>query len=213
MFSNQEISARSREHRRSWMVFVAAALAVVVLSFALDGIAERWVLAHRHAAWVPFSAALSRWGDWYSHVAIGIGVLAVGLWRRSVTWRRAAFAMMIACAFAGISARVLKMSVGRTRPTITTAEQEWNGPDLRSNYHSFPSGHVAASAGFFGALVFFNRRLGLALLATIPVMIGVARILAGAHHVSDVVCAFALGVASAWAVVRLLAPRWKNATD
>ena len=109
--------------------------------------------------------------------------------------------MLIALSVAGVSGRVLKISTGRARPSVK-AEQIWNGPRLSgSKYHSFPSGHVDASVGFFGVLLLARRRIGIACLP-IPILIGFSRMYLGAHYLSDVVCAAVLGGLSALIVWR-----------
>jgi membrane-associated phospholipid phosphatase len=103
---------------------------------------------------------------------------------------------LIALSIAGLTGRIIKISAGRARPSVK-AEQMWNGPRMSgSKYHSFPSGHVDASVGFFAVLLLANWRIGLPCLA-IPLVIGFSRMYLGAHYLSDVVCAAVLGVLSA----------------
>jgi undecaprenyl-diphosphatase len=107
--------------------------------------------------------------------------------------------MLIALAIAGLLGRAIKVTTGRARPSVK-AEHMWNGPRVSgSKYHSFPSGHVDASVGFFGVLLLARRRIGLACLP-IPILIGFSRLYLGAHYLSDVVCAAVLGVLSALVV-------------
>jgi undecaprenyl-diphosphatase len=80
-------------------------------------------------------------------------------------------------------------------------ELRWNGPRWSAKYHSFPSGHTAASTAFFGVLIFANRRAGLALLP-IPLLIAASRIYVAAHYLSDVVGAAIIGLLCAWLCAR-----------
>jgi undecaprenyl-diphosphatase len=145
---------------------------------------------------------VSRFGDWPEHVALGL-LLALFAWLRgNKKWTRVFLAMLVACALAGAVARVIKITTGRARPSIKT-EQTWNGPSLSEKYHAFPSGHVAASAAFFGVLVFAKRRVGLGFLI-IPVLIAFSRMYVAAHYLSDVVCAGVLGVFCAWIIARIM---------
>ena len=66
--------------------------------------------------------------------------------------------MIIACALAGVAARVVKISTGRARPSVQS-EAEWNGPRLNPRYNAFPSGHTAASTAFFATLAFASWRM------------------------------------------------------
>ena len=120
-------------------------------------------MAHHqnHTAKIVFRN-VSRWGDWPTHAIIG-GVLLLIAWLRgNKNWTRIFLTMLIACLLAGVSARVIKITTGRARPSVRT-ESVWNGPRFSSKYHAFPSGHTAASAAFFGTLLFVSLRLGLAL--------------------------------------------------
>src|SRR5438270_1075602 len=117
--------------------------------------------------------------------------------------------MLIALAIAGLVGRAIKITTGRARPSVKS-EQTWNGPSWSSKYHSFPSGHVDASMGFFGVLFVARRRLGLACLP-IPILIGFSRLYLGAHYLSDVVCAAVLGILSALAVWSFFLPKIEDA--
>jgi membrane-associated phospholipid phosphatase len=102
---------------------------------------------------------------------------------------------LVALSIAGLTGRAIKLTTGRARPSVTS-EQMWTGPNWSSKYHSFPSGHVDASVGFFAVLLLANWRIGFPCLA-IPMVIGFSRMYLGAHWLSDVICAAVLGMASA----------------
>ena len=144
--------------------------------------------------------AVSWWGDWPGHVLLGLMLMGIAYWRRNKRWMRIFAAMLLACALAGIANRVVKISAGRARPNVQT-EARWSGPSFSASYHSFPSGHTAASAAFFATLAFASWRVGLGLLA-IPLLIAFSRMYVGAHHLSDVVAAALLGALIAYFVAR-----------
>jgi undecaprenyl-diphosphatase len=108
--------------------------------------------------------------------------------------------MILACALAGIAARGLKITTGRARPSVKQ-ELGWNGPRFSPKYNSFPSGHTAATAAFFGVVFLANRRLALCLLP-IPLLIAASRMYVAAHYLSDVICAAIIGILCAWLCVR-----------
>ncbi len=145
---------------------------------------------------------VSRYGDWPTHVVLGLLLLSLAWLRGNKNWARIFLAMLIACALAGVAARVIKIGVGRARPAVQT-EAVWNGPSLSSKYHAFPSGHTAASTAFFFVLFFTNWRIGLACLP-IPILIGFSRMYVGAHYLSDVVFAAILGLLCSLLVARAL---------
>jgi undecaprenyl-diphosphatase len=177
-------------------LFIAVGVAVIILSFHFDEPVQRWLTAHRDHAMHSLMEQISRFGDWPAHIALGLTMLGLAYLRKSRTWMRIFLAMLIACALAGIVARGVKIGAGRARPSVH-ADSAWNGPRFAAKYHAFPSGHTAASAAFFGVLVFRRWRIGLPLLA-IPMLIALSRMYVAAHFLSDVVCAFLLGLVCAW---------------
>ena len=112
-------------------------------------------------------------------------------------------AMLIALALAGVTTRAIKIATGRARPSVKT-EAQWNGPQFRSKYHAFPSGHTASSTAFFVALFLARKKIGGPLLL-IPILIAASRMILGAHYLSDVTFAAIIGVFSALLVARWLA--------
>jgi membrane-associated phospholipid phosphatase len=188
------------KERRFWFwtsaVFIAAA--VLALAFWLDPMVRSWILAHPNHQLRRFMGLVSRFGDWPEHVALGLLLLSFALWRGCKKWSRVFVAMLIACALAGLVARVIKIGAGRARPSVKT-EQVWNGPRFSEKYHAFPSGHTAASTAFFGVLLFVSWRIGLVCML-IPLLIAVSRMYVAAHYLSDVVFAAILGLACAFVV-------------
>jgi undecaprenyl-diphosphatase len=123
----------------------------------------------------------------------GASTAVLALRRR---WRLAAY-LLVAGAGALILDPVLKSLVGRLRPVVAH-------PIAHGTGNSFPSGHSLGSIVCYGAilLVFLPaapsgrwRRAFVAVIAALVALIGISRILLGVHFVSDVVGAWAVGVA------------------
>jgi undecaprenyl-diphosphatase len=190
---------------RWWCLFFFAAGLAILAAFCLDASARAWIAEHQDAGLRNFMRAVSRFGDWPEHVALGFLLLALAYWRRSKKWMRIATAMIVACALAGAAARVVKISAGRARPSVQT-ETVWNGPNISSRYNAFPSGHTAASTAFFATLALACWRLGGPFLV-IPILIALSRMYVAAHFLSDVVCAALIGLLIAHFVARwILSP-------
>jgi undecaprenyl-diphosphatase len=175
-----------------WLIGIAIAAIAIGAAFYLDDAVWHFILQHQNRALRSFMHNVSRFGDWPSHVALGLFFLGVAWWRGSKKWTRIFLSMLLAMALAGIAGDVIKRTFPRARPSVKS-ELRWGGPRFSTKYHSFPSGHVAASTAFFGALIFARRRIGLACLP-IPILIGFSRMYIGAHYLSDVVCAAVLGI-------------------
>jgi len=184
------------------VIISIGAAAVLVGAFLLDPVVRDWMLNHRSRDFRTVMAGVSRYGDWPEHVALGLILVAVAWWRKNTRWSRIFLAMLVACAIAGASARVIKIGTGRARPSVKT-EVAWNGPRLAEKYHAFPSGHTAASTAFFAVLALVSWRIGLA-CAVIPLVIGFSRMYVAAHYLSDVVFAAFLGVLCAYVVVKAM---------
>jgi len=196
-----ETEITSSRFPRIWIALVAVALFALIAAFFLDNAAAAWIGAHSSPELKKVMQAVSRVGDWPAHVIAGLIGIAIAFVAKSKMWMRIFLAMLIALALAGVTGRAVKFATGRARPSIKT-EVHWNGPRFSSKYHAFPSGHVAASTAFFVTLFIARRRIGAPLLL-IPVLIGLSRMVVGAHYLSDVTFAAILGVISA-----LLSAHW-----
>jgi membrane-associated phospholipid phosphatase len=187
-----------------WCLFACAAGLALLASFYLDASVQVWIAQHQETGAKTLMRAVSRFGDWPEHLALGLILLALAYWRRSKKWMQIAAAMIVACALAGAVARVVKISTGRTRPSVQT-EAVWNGPKFSARYNAFPSGHTAIATAFFGTLALASWRIGVPLLA-IPLLIAFSRMYVSAHYLSDVVCASLIGLLAAYCVARWILP-------
>ena len=185
-----------------WLIGIAIAATAIAVSFHFDDSVRDFVMQHQNPAMHNFMRYVSLFGDWPSHAAAGLVLLGLAWRRGSEEWTRIFLAMLLAMMLAGVAGTVIKRTVPRPRPSVQT-ETRWGGPRFSSKYHSFPSGHVAASTAFFGVLFIARRRIGLACLP-IPILIGFSRMYLGAHYLSDVVCAAILGTLCALIVAHFL---------
>ena len=191
-----------------WLIGILIAAIIIAVAFYFDVSVANFMAIHQDRAIRSFMQNVSRFGDWPEHFLLGLILAGVAWWRRNEKWTRIFLAMLIALAIAGLAGRAIKVTTGRARPSVKS-EQMWHGPSWSSKYHSFPSGHVDASVGFFGIFLLANWRIGLPCLA-IPLLIGFSRIYISAHYLSDVVCAAILGILSAILVWRLIFPEIRN---
>lgn len=183
-----------------WLIGIVTAAIAIALAFHFDAAVRDFMSQHQNASMSKFMRNVSLFGDWPSHLLLGLLLLAIA-WRcHSKRWMCIFLLMILALALAGVVGTVIKRAVPRARPSVKS-ELHWGGPRFSTKYHAFPSGHVGASTAFFGVLIFARRRIGLACLP-IPILIGFSRMYLGAHYLSDVVCAAVLGFVCAAVVWR-----------
>src|SRR5215472_8630140 len=123
-----------------------------------------------------------------------IGAAAVGLALRR-RWRLAIY-VLVTGAGALVLDPVLKSLAGRLRPVVAH-------PIAHGTGSSFPSGHALGSIVCYGAvlLVFLPAARGrwrtafVTVTVVLVALIGISRILLGVHYLSDVVGAWAVGIA------------------
>jgi undecaprenyl-diphosphatase len=155
----------------------------------------------------PLSAAFSHVGN--TEYVIGICLVIVGIlyWRtRDLRW---SLVPLVSISLQAMIFLFATMAVGRQRPPAIPM-------DASPPTSSFPSGHTGASTALYFSLLLMAstrieraglRRLVMGVCAVLPVLVGLARLYRGAHHISDVVVAMLNGVACA-----LLAFHWWKAT-
>lgn len=68
--------------------------------------------------------------------------------------------------------------------------------DLSAQGFSFPSGHSANSTLMYGSMPMYKKgnKLLLAIGIIMPLLVGLSRVVLGAHYVTDVLCGWALGL-------------------
>ena len=191
-----------------WLIGVAIAATAIGAAFYFDETVWNFISQHQSRGLYSFMRNVSRLGDWPSHVALGLLLLAIAWIGGSKKWSRVVLAMLIAMALAGVAGHVIKRTIPRPRPSVH-ADVRWGGSRFSSKYQSFPSGHVGASSAFFSVLLIARRRIGLACLP-IPILIGFSRMYIGAHYLSDVVCAAVLGFLCALVLAHFLLGEIEN---
>lgn len=188
--------------RKIWIALIATAVVALLAAFFLDQATANWINAHSSPELRQMMRMVSRVGDWPAHMIAGTIGIAIAFAVGSKAWMKIFLAMLLALAIAGITTRAIKIATGRARPSVKT-EARWNGPQLSSKYHAFPSGHTASSIAFFGALFLARKKIGAPLLL-IPILIALSRMIVGAHYLSDVTFAAIIGVICAFLAVSWL---------
>jgi membrane-associated phospholipid phosphatase len=191
------------------------ALVVVVATFVDARVAT--AMAELPPAWVGWARRISDLGlSGYMFAIAGATLAACWLMRRFWGTSRLDLALTLlierstyilaVLAISGILAQVLKHLVGRARPKLmpTFGPFHFDLFSLKASLASFPSGH-AATAFSVAMAVGWMLPLWRTPLVLLAVLIGLSRIILGAHYVSDVVAGAALGLASTFFVTHFFA--------
>ncbi|HEY2561715.1 MAG TPA: phosphatase PAP2 family protein [Caldimonas sp.] len=176
----------------------------------VDATVAEWL--HRHAT-ATLTQAMLVWTNLHSTIAVGaytaVVALALAAERK---WRW--LTLVVVAVGGGLVVNVLmKLAFHRARPVF-------DDPLLTLASYSFPSGHVAGSTIFYGLAVVWLfshtrrtlwRALALATAGLLIVVVAFSRMYLGVHYLSDVVAAFAEGVAWLAICVGALAAFWREA--
>ncbi len=166
---------------------------------------------------VGFNSAITdlgtfRWMLYSSGLVIIIAFIAGKVYRNSTyvgklrTGYRLFLYFFLTIASAGILVHLLKFLIGRARPelfselgafSLTPFAGQWS-------YESFPSGHSTAIGALCGALAMLTPHLRPVFLL-LALIIGISRVIVGAHYPSDVAAGLLLGVWTAMAFAFIFA--------
>lgn len=166
---------------------------------------------------VGFNSAITDFGT-FSWMIYGSGLLAilayiVGRVFQQHTYsgqirtaRRLLLYFFLTIGSASALVHLFKFLIGRARPELLGELGAYSLTPFTGDilYESFPSGHSTAAGAFFGAFSLLVPRLRLVFLA-LAVMIGVSRVIVGAHYPSDVAVGLLLGMWTAMAFAFIFA--------
>jgi membrane-associated phospholipid phosphatase len=196
-----------RRSTRQALMALCAVLTIAAISAAIQYDAAAMLLAEELNGRMRIAFAwLTGWGksDWLL-IPLGLAMIAFHVLPRFTKLqpasdltrlRQRADFFFLAIAVSGVLAIMLKFGLGHPRPSVEGA----TGPigfTLDSAYASFPSGHSTTMGALAAAIIFLSPRLAIpALVFTLSV--AVSRVVVGAHHFSDIVAGYGLGV---WTVI------------
>ncbi|MEO5844826.1 MAG: phosphatase PAP2 family protein [Caldimonas sp.] len=177
----------------------------------LDAQVARWLRARATPEVTPWMLLVTHL---HSTVAVSCYAAVAGAvlaWRRQ--WR--SVTTLLVCVAGGLTLNVLmKLAFQRARPVL-------DDPLLTLATYSFPSGHVAGSTILYGLIVawVFTRtrrplvRVAVVIAAAAAIaLVAFTRMYLGVHYLSDVVAAFAEGVAWLALCVGALTAFWARPT-
>lgn len=156
-----------------------------------------WFVARRSAGLTPVALAASQLGQTETVIGLCVLLVAVIWWRTRQWWLAAVPAIAVATQAAVFL--VASAVVGRDRPHVELLER---APPTSS----FPSGHTGASIALYVTAALLARRIGRAwvrvpavvLACAVPLLVAVARLYLGMHHLSDVLAGALNGAVCVW---------------
>jgi undecaprenyl-diphosphatase len=118
-------------------------------------------------------------------------------------WKLACASALASSAVALVLNQLVALAWRRPRPFAAhPGARVWGG---RSHDPSFPSDHASAAFAIAFAVFAFDRRVGALFLAAATVL-GVGRVVVGAHYPADVLAGALVGLGAALLVTRLARP-------
>lgn len=189
-----------------WGRLLALALVTAVVVVAIWNREHDWLYAFRLPERYPegelkgqdyplhlMAREFSFWGDFVpGTIPLFLVLWIVASWRGRRQWQRAAVAVLMAAALAGITANAFRLTLGRPRPSMLL-EPGFYGFKLESGYHGFPSGHAATAFGTAVPLLFVNPPLGVA-ATLLAGGVGWSRMQLERHYPSDILVGALLGI-------------------
>jgi len=123
--------------------------------------------------------------------------------RRLIAANRSLF-LFAAVSLSGLTTDLIKPLVGRLRPKLLFEADLYGFDPFRIGYeyNSFPSGHATTIFALAAALALFFPRWRM-LLAGFATVVGLSRIIVGAHYLSDVMAGAYVGIMTAFLLVLL----------
>jgi membrane-associated phospholipid phosphatase len=194
-----------RFERRLWprvaIGLIAGAIATTLVWLLLDAPVLAWAEGVQSDFTEDVIRILNRFGGGMNPVLVVAFFLVAGIAYAQRRWVSYALAMALAGLGAGIAGQIVKQLVGRARPEL------WLGPShyAPGSSTSFPSGHTVGAFALAGVLVFASRNLPLRVIALLlAAAVGMSRILAFRHWMSDVTASAAVGLLAAWVAVSVI---------
>src|SRR6185436_2948724 len=192
---------------RAAIGLLAGAAATVFVWLVLDQPVLAWAEGVQSDLTENVIRIVNRFGGGMNPVMIVLFFLIAGVAYLERRWVSYAIAMAIGGLAAGIIGQIIKQLVGRARPEL------WLGPShyAPGSSTSFPSGHTVGAFALAGVLLFASRNWPLRIIVLLlAAAVGLSRVLAFRHWLSDVTASAALSLVVAWAVTRVVIPLTKS---
>ncbi|AUX78268.1 MULTISPECIES: phosphatase PAP2 family protein [Sinorhizobium] len=200
----------------SWILLTTIILVVALVPF--DPHLSQWAQGLPQEI-IGFNRAITDFGTfaWMIYTSATLLLIAFIVRRssrrntvrqRARTARRLGAYFLLTIGTASVLVHGLKLLIGRARPELFAEYGAYSLTPFTGSgaFESFPSGHSTAAGAFFGAFAMLTPRLR-PLFLILALLIGVSRVVVGAHYPSDVAAGLLLGLWTAMMVAFLFARR------
>jgi membrane-associated phospholipid phosphatase len=178
---------------------IVGAAVTVIAWFSFDAPVLAWAEAVQSDATQTAIRLINRLGGGMNPVLIVAFFLVAGVAYHERRWVSYAVSMSIAGLTAGLVVQLVKLIVGRARPELWLGHAHY----APGSSTSFPSGHTVGAFALAGVLVFASRNWPLRVIAfLLASAVGLSRVLAFRHWMSDVTASAVIGLLAAWLVVQ-----------
>lgn len=181
--------------RRAALRLLAGLAITALVFFFLDAATLAWAEGVQSDVTESVIRIVNRFGGGMNPALVVFFFLVAGVAYLERRWVSYALAMAVAGLAAGLTAQIVKALVGRARPEL------WLGPAhyAPGSSTSFPSGHTVGAFALAGVLVFASRSTPLRVVAfLLAAAVGLSRVLAFRHWLSDVTASAVIGLVAAW---------------
>ncbi len=225
MFGLQEIYV----HRGKYLAGFAGLILLTILLLPRDADWQQTLPLPPTATVMAVARWVSHWGDFPTGILLSMFCLWLwGCWKKKAAWKNLACACLLASSLAGLSVNVLRIGLGRPRPSadygdaVRRLQQEpkpflaigpvipgklqdgfygWQKPAM---FHSFPSGHSATAWAASTALFISHPATAVPALA-FSLSVNWSRRQLNRHYTSDLVLGSGIGILVGVAFGRVLA--------
>ncbi len=101
-----------------WLIGIVIAAIVIITAFHFDDAMRDFIAQHQNPTMRNFMRNVSLYGDWPSHLVLGLLLLGIAWRRHSERWMRISLAMLIALSLAGVVGRGIQIATARARPSV-----------------------------------------------------------------------------------------------
>ncbi len=189
---------------RGWLLFPIVPL-LVVLSLLLDPL-----INSPDTPLKRFAELVGILGEGWLNLAVAVLLYGLGYVKRDAGLKECGRKGVFALIVAGVGVQLMKVAFQRPRPHFqdTPITELLLDPflfDTTARFASFPSGHATTVFALAYVVARFYPSLRYSAFG-IATVVGISRVIEGAHYPSDVVAGAILGITAAW----LVCEGWKS---